>query len=97
MYKSKKYLSILLSFLLFILNFNFSFASQDNLELTATNAIAIESKTGNVLFGKNEYGKIYPASTTKVWTAYLTIKKVDNLDEVVEVKNDVSLLISHTL
>lgn len=90
MYKSKKYLSIFLSFLLFILNFNFSFASQDNLELTATNAIAIESKTGNVLFGKNEYGKIYPASTTKVWTAYLTIKKVDNLDEVVEVKNDVS-------
>lgn len=88
--KKKRLLSVFLSFLIFILNFNFSFASQDDLELTATNAIAIESKTGDVLFGKNEYQKIYPASTTKVWTAYLTIKNVEDLDTVIEVKNDVS-------
>lgn len=92
MFKYKRLLSLFLSFLIFILNFNFSFsfAAEDELALTATNAIAIESKTGNVLFGKNEYQKVYPASTTKVWTAYLTIKQVENLDEIIEVKNDVS-------
>lgn len=90
MFKYKNLFSVFLSFSIFILNSNLSFASESELTLTATNAIAIESKTGEVLFGKNEYQKIYPASTTKVWTAYLTINQVENLDDIVEVKNDVS-------
>ena len=90
MFKSKKFISIILSFLIFILNFNLGFALEDDIALTATNAIAIESRTGEVLFGKNENDKIYPASTTKAWTAYLTIKNVPDLNEIVEVKNDVS-------
>lgn len=91
MCKKKRLLSFFLCFLIFILNFNFfSFASEEDLVLTATNAIAIEYKTGDVLFGKNEQQKIYPASTTKVWTAYLTIRETSNLDEIIEVKNDVS-------
>ena len=84
------YFLLLLSFLIFALNFGYKPTLAKELDIIATNAIAIESKTGQVLFDKNAYNKIYPASTTKVWTAYLVIKQVQNLDEIVEVKNDVS-------
>lgn len=87
--KTKKYLTIFISILLIILNSKFSFA-YENIELTAQNAIAIEAKTGKVLFEKNSNAKMYPASTTKVWTAYLTIKNSNDLNEIVEVKNDLS-------
>lgn len=87
--KTKKYLAIFISILLIILNSKFSFA-YENIELTAQNAIAIEAKTGKVLFEKNSNAKMYPASTTKVWTAYLTIKNSNDLNEIVEVKNDLS-------
>lgn len=87
--KTKKYLVIFISILLVILNSKFSFA-YENIELTAQNAIAIEAKTGKVLFEKNSNTKMYPASTTKVWTAYLTIKNSNDLNEIVEVKNDLS-------
>ena len=90
MFKYKKLISLFLSFLIFALNFDYSFTFAEELNITATNAIAIESKTGQVLFDKDAYNKIYPASTTKVWTAYLVIKQVQSLDEIVEVKNDVS-------
>ena len=87
--KTKKYLAIFISILLIILNSKFIFA-YENIELTAQNAIAIEAKTGKVLFEKNSNAKMYPASTTKVWTAYLTIKNSNDLNEIVEVKNDLS-------
>ena len=87
--KTKKYLAIFISMLLIILNSKFIFA-YENIELTAQNAIAIEAKTGKVLFEKNSNAKMYPASTTKVWTAYLTIKNSNDLNEIVEVKNDLS-------
>ena len=65
-----------------------AYASVDT--LIASNAVAIEANTGDILFSKNHNEKMYPASTTKVWTAYLTIKYSTNLDNIVEIKNDLS-------
>lgn len=59
-------------------------------DIIASNAVAIEAETGKILFGKNHKEKLYPASTTKVWTAYLVIKYTKNLDELVEIKSDLS-------
>lgn len=40
--------------------------------------------TGEVRFAKNIYGQLYPASTTKILTAYIALKE-GNLDDVVTV------------
>lgn len=36
--------------------------------------------TNTVVYAKNIYGKLYPASTTKILTAYIALKYCDNLD-----------------
>lgn len=50
-------------------------------------ALLIDSKSGKILYGKNENEKKYPASTTKILTAILTIEN-SNLDDVVTVDYD---------
>ncbi len=68
-------------FILFILFFVISFltnhvyATDENLKLYSHSAIIIENKTGKVLYEKNSEQKMYPASTTKILTAILTIEK----------------------
>ena len=37
----------------------------------------MDYESGNVLFEKNGYNKVYPASTTKILTAILTIENLD--------------------
>ncbi len=51
-------------------------------ELTAGSAYLIDADTGQVLFDKNGYAAMFPASTTKIMTAYLTIKNLDINSEV---------------
>ena len=89
----KKTASVFLACTLFMLSCVTAFAETtetDDIELIAPNAVAIESKTGQILFGKNADEKMYPASTTKVLTAYLTVKNIKDLNQVVEVKEDLS-------
>lgn len=65
---------------LFILSLNtISFA----VEVDSPRAILIDVDTGRVLFQKNAYEATYPASTTKILTAILTLENCD-LDEMVE-------------
>lgn len=80
--KSKKLFIILIGFIFLCLN-TVSYAL-DNESLYAESAIIIESNTGKILFEKNSKSKMYPASTTKIMTAILTIENC-NLDEVVTV------------
>ena len=47
----------------------------------------LDNKTGKILFSKNENEKMYPASTTKIVTAILTLENC-NLDDVVTVSYD---------
>ena len=87
----KKFLSFLLVFLLSITTFSdpiSSFADSKDVSISSSNAVVLDYETGKVLYEKNGNKKIYPASTTKIWTAYLVIKNVKNLDDTIEVKND---------
>ena len=64
---------------LFILSLNtISFA----VEIDSPRAILIDVDTGRVLYQKNAYEEAYPASTTKILTAILTLENC-KLDEMV--------------
>lgn len=47
----------------------------------------LDNKTGKVLYSKNDEEKMYPASTTKIVTAILTLENC-NLDDIVTVSYD---------
>lgn len=49
-------------------------------DLVAQSAILIERSTGTVLYQKNAYTKMYPASTTKILTAILSLENLDLYD-----------------
>ena len=49
------------------------FASDSEPSINATSAILIDNRTNKVLYGKNENEKMYPASTTKIMTAILSL------------------------
>lgn len=51
-------------------------------ELHAEAALLLDMKTGRVLYAKNENERLYPASTTKMLTAIITLEKC-NLSDVV--------------
>lgn len=86
-----KKISILLSFIITFINLftinNISFANTPPPITTAQYAVLMDYSSGKVLYEKNSNANLYPASTTKMWTAYLTIKYEKNLNEVVTVGN----------
>ena len=55
-----------------------------DLDLNAEAAILIDSSSEKVLYSKNSNSKMYPASTTKIMTAILTLENC-NLDDIVTV------------
>lgn len=78
--KNKKLIvSFLIVFIVQIFLGNMSFALENNIEISAPSAILIESKTGRILYEKNSEEKRYPASTTKIMTALLTLENVEDL------------------
>ncbi|WP_284037579.1 D-alanyl-D-alanine carboxypeptidase family protein [Neobacillus sp. 114] len=62
---------------------------QPNLPIRAEAALLMDFHSGRVLFSKNESEKLFPASTTKVLTAWVAIKHGD-LNEQVKVGKEVS-------
>ena len=61
--------------------------------LYARSAILIEAESGDVLFEKNADEMLYPASTTKILTAYIALKMADlNLDVVTVSQNAIDLV-----
>ncbi|WP_286311256.1 D-alanyl-D-alanine carboxypeptidase family protein [Romboutsia ilealis] len=79
-------LTLLITFLPVFNTNNLSFADSE-LNLTAEYAILMDYETGQVLYSKNGHSKLYPASTTKAWTAYVVLKHVNDLNQVVEIKD----------
>ncbi len=59
----------------------------DDPEITAVAAFMIDDTDHNVLYAKNVYDRIYPASTTKLLTALLVLK-YGNLKDSVTVEKD---------
>ena len=80
---NKKIFSLIIIFL--ILFSNVCFAVEPNIASTA--AILVETSTGKILYEKNAYEKMYPASTTKVMTAILTLENC-KLDEMATVSHN---------
>lgn len=82
--KFKKVLFIFV-ILIYVLNISVSYADTTNEpNIDSGAAILLESSTEKILYSKNENQKMYPASTTKIMTAILTLENC-NLDDVVSV------------
>lgn len=81
----KKYLKIIL--LIILINFIFLFysnvlAEEIPLNISSNNALLMDYNSGKVLYEKNIYEKVYPASTTKIMTAILVLENCDLNDTV---------------
>ena len=73
-------------FILFLIVFTTTnLASEPSIASGA--AILVESSTGKILYEKNAYKKMYPASTTKIMTAILTLEKCDLSDKATVSRN----------
>ena len=56
------------------------FAVTDDITTYSPTCILMESKTGKVIYEKNGYEKMYPASTTKIMTAILALENCELTD-----------------
>lgn len=63
---------------------SFVLANSEKPEIISQSAILMDNKTGKILYAKNEEEKMYPASTTKIVTAIVTLENC-NLDDVVTI------------
>lgn len=81
----KKLYIFLITLILILFNCSICFAdTTDSLNITAGAALLMDNTTGKILYSKNHEDKMYPASTTKILTAILTIENC-NLDDIVTV------------
>lgn len=79
----------------FILFASLSEASPLKVEVSAKSAILVNAKTGAILWEKNGFTPVFPASTTKLITAlYAMERKGDALDEMVEASQDAVACVS---
>lgn len=62
-------------------------SNQDSLPLQAKYAVLLDYETGKTLYSKNGNQKLYPASTTKMWTAYNVLKNVSDLNEIIKIED----------
>ena len=59
--------------------------------ISARSAILMDSAGGKIIYGRNIYTRILPASTTKVMTALVVLEKL-SLDDTVEIKKTATLV-----
>lgn len=86
----KKIISLILAIFLISSSFLTSFADEQP-SILGESAILMDYDTGKILYGKNIHKKMYPASTTKVMTALLTLENCD-LNEVVTIDYDLGYI-----
>lgn len=87
MKKTLVYFILIITILNLIFNFNFVEATEiedisdiNNLTTYSPCIVMIEEDTGDVLYDKKAYEKMYPASTTKIMTAILAIENCELSD-----------------
>lgn len=78
----KKLILVLLLFILSLCNTSIYSATNDITTYSPT-CLLMESETGKVIYEKNGYEKMYPASTTKIMTAILTLENCELTDTAV--------------
>ena len=84
---SLKRILILLIFLVFTLSiypFKTTYAEEGNPNVYAPSVILMDQDSGKILYEKNAHEQRFPASTTKLLTAILTVENC-NLDDIVKV------------
>ena len=59
----------------------------DNITTNSPSVILMDANTGKILYSKDAFSKMYPASTTKLMTAILTLENCD-LNEIVTVSHN---------
>lgn len=79
----------LLTILIIVLTFNFSYVNAESFDITSKNVILYNLNDDSVLYEKNSNEKVQIASLTKIMTAIVAIENIDNLDEEVIIKSDV--------
>ncbi|MGL5693275.1 MAG: D-alanyl-D-alanine carboxypeptidase family protein, partial [Peptostreptococcaceae bacterium] len=88
----KKILCSLLTFIItfstFLNSAKASYAEGDEPSIPAEAAVLMDYETGEVLYNKNGDKPLYPASTTKIWTAYLVLKHKPDLKQVIKIDKD---------
>ncbi len=57
--------------------------SPQNLELSSESAVVIDATSGDILYEKNSHKLMFPASTTKIMTAVLTLENTSINDKVI--------------
>jgi D-alanyl-D-alanine carboxypeptidase len=62
----------------------------DFIDIESTNALLMDAESGNILWGKNENQRVYPASITKIMTGILAIENIDDFNEIVEISENAS-------
>lgn len=88
----KKRITIFFIIMWIIFNFSYVFATSKKPELISQAGLLMDNKTGKILYAKNENEKMYPASTTKIMTAILTLENC-HLDDTVTISYDVVMSI----
>lgn len=66
-------------------------SANDNLSINSKAAISMDADSSTVLYNKNIDQKVYPASTTKILTAILTIENIDLNRNVVVTKSAIAI------
>lgn len=92
----KRFLMMMFVFLTLFSSFNIPVRAEDDLKLAekAKSAILVEASTGKILFEKNAYEKLHPASMTKMMSMLLIIEAIEDgiikWDQVVQVSENAS-------
>ena len=88
----KKFKILIFTFLFTLIFSLFSFCFADetsSLNVYSPSAILIEASTGKIVYEKSAYEKMYPASTTKIMTAILTLENCSLTDTTIVSTNAV--------
>ncbi len=78
-----KFYKIILMLIIILVVFPINIVKADyteqtnNLNIYSDSVILIDSTTGKILYEKNSKEKLYPASTTKILTAIITLETCD--------------------
>lgn len=74
---------LVISILISSTSVGFATASNDKISISSESGILIDASSGDILFEKNAHKPMYPASTTKIMTAILTLENTNLDDKVV--------------
>lgn len=84
-FRKSIYLSAAVMMLMGSLNISNAINPAELKDMKSKYIVVMDYDSGKVLYEKNSNQKIYPASTTKIWTAFCVLQKSKNLDELIKI------------